>query len=269
MTGQDLLEEIRSLRNEIGSLGDHMVRLRYADIRSAFLEQMRAAISETNRKVFHDDASVLRVGSQCEHKDACLKRLGEVVDQASDRVMEVDLAAAEKVLNDAERLIAGECSPCQDQECSRSASEAIRRVRAVLLAYIGLVERLGTPPGDDLVPLAAGTSPELVEAVLDPLANAWRLKVLSVLRRGDRSLTELGRAVDLRTGHLQFHLRKLLDAGYVDRDRRGRGYRLTERGAAALQWTEDIARRLGPAGKGQGQGGEWEGCDRGHGAEHH
>lgn len=250
MTGQDMLEEIRSLRNEIGSLGDHMVRLRYADIRSVFLEQMRAAISETSRKAFRDDASELSAGSRCEHKDACLKKLGEVVGQASDRVMEDDLAAAGKVLDDAERMITSECSSCQDQECSRSASEAIRRVHAVLLAYEGLVERLGAPPGEGLLPLEAEASPELAEALLDPLANAWRLKVLSALRRGDRSLTELGRAVDLRTGHLQFHLRKLLDAGYVDRYRRGRGYRLTERGAAALQWTEDIARQLGPTGKG-------------------
>jgi DNA-binding HxlR family transcriptional regulator len=89
-------------------------------------------------------------------------------------------------------------------------------------------------------------TPEDAEAVLDPLANAWRIKVLTVLRRGDHSLTELGRAVELRTGHLQFHLRALVDAGFVMLDRRKHRYSITARGMTALTCAEDLVSRLGP-----------------------
>jgi DNA-binding IclR family transcriptional regulator len=68
--------------------------------------------------------------------------------------------------------------------------------------------------------------------------------VLTVLQRGERSLSEIGRAVELRTGHLQFHLRALIGAGYVEQDRRKHLYRITERGNLALRWTEDVVHRL-------------------------
>ncbi len=94
--------------------------------------------------------------------------------------------------------------------------ETLRRVRAILQVYEGLAERFGPEinmkRGTD--PAAFQCSAEEMESVLDPLANAWRIKVLAALRRGDRSLSELGRAVELKTGHLQFHLRTLVDAEY-------------------------------------------------------
>ncbi len=246
MTSQDMIEEIRSLRSEMGTLGDHMVRLRYADIKSAFLEQIRVAVGEEGRRTFRCDAPVLNAASQCELKAACLAKLEDVVDRASERFMRDDIAGAIGMLDGVEGLISGECSGCQDEDCSRSAKETVRRVKAVLQAYAGLTERLGPAPDGGAAEAPAGViSPEQAARLLDPLANAWRIKVLTVLRRGERSLSELGRAVDLRTGHLQFHLRALIGAGYVEQDRRRHLYRMTDRGDLALRWTEDVVRRLG------------------------
>ncbi len=248
MTSQDMIEEIRSLRSEMGTLGDHIVRLRYADIKSAFLEQIRIAVGEEGRRTFRSDAPVLSAASQCELKTICLSKLEGAVDKASDRFMRDDIEGAMKILDSVEDLISGECSSCQDVECSRSANETIRRVRAVMMVYHGLMERFG--PGQSMADAPAApreaVSPEQAEEALDPLANAWRIKVLMTLRRGEHSLSELGRAVELRTGHLQFHLRGLIEAGYVEQDRRKHLYRITERGNAALRWTEDLVNRLGP-----------------------
>lgn len=243
-----MIEEIRSLRNEMDTLGEHMVRLRYADIKSAFLEQIRVAVGEEGRKTFRCDAPALSAASQCELKTVCLSKLEDVVDRASERFMRDDIAGAISLLDGVEDLISGECSGCQDDDCSRNAKETVRRVKAVLQVYAGLTERIGpAPDGAGDTSSRGAVSPEQVERLLDPLANAWRIKVLTVLRRGERSLSELGRAVELRTGHLQFHLRALIAAGYVEQDRRRHLYRITERGDLALRWTEDIAHRLGPA----------------------
>jgi|ADurb_Cas_03_Slu_FD_contig_91_169975_length_4046_multi_2_in_0_out_0_5 DNA-binding HxlR family transcriptional regulator len=247
MTSQDMIEEIRSLRTEMGALGDHIVRLRYADIKEAFLDQIRMAVGEEGRRAFLNDAPALNETSQCQLKSRCLKKLEETVDLASERFMRDDIEGAKSALDGVEGLISGECSSCQDGECSRSAREAIRRVRAVLQVYDGLSSRLGAMRGEPLTrETRTAVPPELAERVVDPLANAWRIKTLTALRRGDHSLSELGRAVDLRTGHLQFHLRALIAAGYVEQDRRKHLYRITERGDAALEWTEGLVRRLGP-----------------------
>ncbi|MDW5562118.1 MAG: winged helix-turn-helix domain-containing protein [Methanomassiliicoccus sp.] len=247
MTSQDMIEEIRSLRSEMGTLGDHMVRLRYADIKSAFLEQIRVAVGEEGRRTFQSEAPTLTASSQCELKSVCLAKLEGAVDAAADRFMRDDVKGAKELLDEVEGLISGECSACQDDDCSRGAKETVRRVRAVLQVYDGLITRLG--PGPSAVRAAAPREPvpaDRAERILDPLANAWRIKVLTTLRRGERSLSELGRAVELRTGHLQFHLRALIEAGYVEADRRRHLYRITERGVVALQWTEEIVHRLGP-----------------------
>jgi DNA-binding MarR family transcriptional regulator len=63
-------------------------------------------------------------------------------------------------------------------------------------------------------------------------------------------LTQQQNAVELKTGHLQFHLRALMDAGLVALDRRRHRYSLTERGATALGCAEDMASRLGPVSPG-------------------
>jgi len=251
MTSQDMIDEIRSLRSEMGTLGDHMVQLRYADIKSAFLEQIRMAVGEEGRRTFRTDAPALSAASQCEFKSVCLSKLEDAVDVASDLFMKDDVEGARRMLDDMEHLVSDECSSCQDAECSRSAKEIIRRVKAVLQVYNGLTERFGQASKADLPATPAeGISPEQAESLLDPLANAWRIKVLIALRRGEHSLTELGRAVELRTGHLQFHLRALIGAGYVEQDRRKHVYRITERGNVALRWTEDVVGRLGPVADG-------------------
>jgi len=50
----------------------------------------------------------------------------------------------------------------------------------------------------------------------------------------EMGFTQISKALGLRTGHLQFHLKALKDAGYVRSSRRRRSYMITEKGIAAL-----------------------------------
>ncbi len=249
MTSQDVLAEIRSLKSDLNTFNDHMVRLRYEDLKEVFLEQMRMAVGEEGKRTFQNDATSLRDTSACDLKSECLRKLEGAVDLAARSFMKDDLPGAKNTLDEVEGLIKGDCSPCQDGGCSQAAAETLRRVRAILQVYEGLADRFG--PGLEIKKGAAERpspfTPEEAESVLDPLANAWRIRVLAALRRGDHSLTELGRAVDLKTGHLQFHLRALVDAEYVTLDRRKHRYSLTERGALAISCTEDMMSKLGAA----------------------
>jgi DNA-binding HxlR family transcriptional regulator len=251
MEQNDVMEEIRSLRLEMGSLGDHIVRLRYVDLRRAFLDQMRMALGELGREAFRNDARDLGTVSTCQFKGVCLSKLEEAMGMAFQHLTDGDLEGAEDMMGKMDKCVASGMT-CQDESCSRAARKAIDRVSAILWAYQGIMERLGTDAPEGVAGGIAlkAVPPQLTEEVLDPLANAWRIRVLTILRRGDHSLSEIGRAVDLRTGHLQFHLRKLIQAGYVEPDRRRRVYHLTERGRTALQWSEDLATQLGHWGGG-------------------
>jgi len=70
------------------------------------------------------------------------------------------------------------------------------------------------------------------------------LQILEDLSLRDRSFTDLSRELDMRTGHLQFHLRPLLDEGYVSKLRNRGDYSLTPRGRAALDLLAVFSQRL-------------------------
>jgi DNA-binding HxlR family transcriptional regulator len=247
MTSQDVISEIRSLKSDLNTFSDHMVQLRYEDLKGAFLEQMRMAVGEEGKRAFQDDVTNLQGSSGCDLKTECLKKLGAAVDIAARSFMRDDIQGAKDVLDEVEGLIKGDCSPCQDGGCSQAAAETLRRVRAILQVYEGLAERLGHGSVEGIGAVGAETpSAEGMESILDPLANAWRIKILMALRRGNHSLSELARAVELKTGHLQFHLRALVRAGFVILDRRKHRYSLTDRGALALGCAEDLVSKVGP-----------------------
>lgn len=245
MTDEQMLQEIRSLRSEMDTLGDQMLSIRYEDIRGVFIEQMRLAMGEEGRRSFRCEATHLRTSSVCQNKDRCLSSLGDGMESAADRFIAGDAQGAERMIDEMERMVSGECSPCMDGSCSKEAVETLHRVKAILSIYHNLAERLGHHRSEGFPPEPSSeVSPEDTEEVLAPLANAWRVKVLRALRSGERSLTDIGRSVSLRTGHLQFHLRALIEAGYVKADRRRHLYSITARGSTALRGAEDLASQL-------------------------
>jgi DNA-binding transcriptional ArsR family regulator len=156
----------------------------------------------------------------------------------------VDEALA--VLDAIEKQLCGEVSPCLDDSCSNTAMETVEKVKMVLVIYQGLKERLEVT-GFDVPSQGSGNAtctPEGIEAVLSPLSNKWRLRILWMLRESDRTLSEISKALDMRTGHMQFHINSLRDAGYILSDKRTRTYKITDKGERALRGAERLAAGL-------------------------
>ena len=87
-------------------------------------------------------------------------------------------------------------------------------------------------------------SPEMAERLLTPLSNTKRVRVMLILSRESNSLAELCKELELKKGHLQFHLRALLDVGYIHYDRKSRLYSLTPRGTKALDGVNKLVDNL-------------------------
>jgi DNA-binding IclR family transcriptional regulator len=80
--------------------------------------------------------------------------------------------------------------------------------------------------------------------LIGPLSNAIRVSVLLELKAREGGLTELSRRMGMQKGHLQFHVKILNEADYVDIDRRTRLYTLTPRGEMALRGLEELVKNL-------------------------
>jgi predicted transcriptional regulator len=87
-------------------------------------------------------------------------------------------------------------------------------------------------------------SPETAERLLAPLSNARRVQVMLILSKENNSLAELAKQLELKKGHLQFHLKALMDVDYIQFDRKSRLYSISPRGTRILDGVTKIVEGL-------------------------
>ena len=237
MTDETLIREIRSLRSDIDQMNDRVVRLRYQDFKEVFAEQMRISLGQEGRRSFESDLKRMRSSSECDLKSECTINLEEAMGKVMEHLDEGRMDEAALVVEETQALLCGTNSPCLDDSCSRSAIETVQKIKLLLDFYQGLRQRI-TTSGNELSKMDRAkeeATPESVEAALSPLSNSWRLRIMLMLKEGSRSLSEISRSLDMRTGHLQFHIKSLKDAGYISSDRRTKTYSLTHKGERAIE----------------------------------
>lgn len=246
MSDEVILNELRSLRRDLGSMNERFVSMRYEDLKGVFVDEMREALGEQGKQAMRSDLDSVQVVSNCSLRSGCMDKLRHVMDAVTGAMEHDDLDTAHRILDETSDLICGDSSPCLDESCSRSASETIKRARLMLDLYSGLLDKFDSIGSGGFPTMAAKTmvSPEVAERALGPLANGHRLTIMNMLEEEQRTLTEICKRLEMRTGHLQFHMKALRDAGYVTSDRRSRMYSLTPKGAKALRSVNEMVIRL-------------------------
>jgi len=248
MTDDVLISELRSLRNNLDEYNERVVRLRLEDFKAMFIEQMRSILAAEGRKAFDTDLSRVQSSAACETRAPCQRQLSEMMEAVIAKLQRDDQRGALGLLDGTEQLICGEDTPCKDGGCSKRAVETIRSVKTILFVYFVLRSRLAVEANglQTISPsLEARPDPEVVERAIGPLSNAWRISILRMLLEHERTLTEIGKVLKMKTGHLQFHIRSLRDAGYITADRRRRVYSITPKGERALDGLDQLMSRLG------------------------
>lgn len=92
--------------------------------------------------------------------------------------------------------------------------------------------------------------PEKASAVLKPLANSERLKILQALYTEGKYFTDLVELTGLEHSPLRFHLSSLIDAGYAEQERyRGR-YLIAAQGKIALRLVGFLVAKKGDINEG-------------------
>jgi DNA-binding transcriptional ArsR family regulator len=245
MSDEVILNELRSLRRDLGSMNERFVSMRYVDLKGVFVDEMREALGEQGRQVMRSDLDSVQVASTCSLRSACMDKLRHLIDAVTGAMEHDDLDSAHRILDETSDLICGDSSPCLDESCSRSASETIKRARLMLDLYSGLLDKFDSiGAGEIPTTTKSMVSPEVAERALGPLANGHRLTIMNMLAEEQRTLTEICKKLEMRTGHLQFHMKALRDAGYVASDHRSRMYSLTPKGANALGSVNEMVARL-------------------------
>ncbi len=237
---QDMNARLDGLNEEVKNLGKVMLSLRYEDLKLTFCEQMGKAVEDYSRFRLRSDVASLTSCTPCPNRIECGDQLQEVIMGASKALMENRSTDAWESLNGAESMIRSTSSPCTDGTCTQNALIVLGRAKTAVELFESMKERLALPAVCPATPVRP--SPQEIADLLQPLSHPKRLEILEALREGELSFSDIGRAVDLKTGHLQFHLRPLLKNGLLERG--GRSYRITNKGVQALAGVGDLMGRL-------------------------
>jgi DNA-binding transcriptional ArsR family regulator len=77
--------------------------------------------------------------------------------------------------------------------------------------------------------------------LLAPLSHVIRLKILKNLGKGGKNYAQLERQIGVKSGHLQFHLNNLVQAGYVTQEKPKGKYLITMKGLKALRFSYELS----------------------------
>jgi DNA-binding transcriptional ArsR family regulator len=240
MSEEDIVRRLEQLRLEMDALGQEMKRSSRDRMRSSMDGAIMDALSGSGRDRLEKDILRMRRVTTCANRDLCLDTVSKVASEATALYVAGDIDGALVMIAAVEENIKGIASPCGDEDCSDDCLRLMDDVRE----RIALSEKIRTAADGRPEPERLQVSAQDVFRSLDPLSHPVRVDILMILSDGDLSFTEIGRKVNLRTGHLQYHMKSLVDAGYVSRKVSRGPFSLTKQGSIALESGMEMARRL-------------------------
>lgn len=227
----DLLRRIEELRQGLDALGRSVTSLRKDGMDRAFHEQIGASYLDNNREAVR---AVLR-GSNASSLPV-MNEISSLYDIAMERYELNDLEGALSALDRVRDLAASTKENEIGFDLRKELLTVLDRSRQQMATLETLRFHTGRPGVRRSCDSAyAGIEPERLEDMLSPLSNAIRLKILALLYTNSRSFTEMVSELQVQKGHLQFHVRKLVDAGYINVDRRTHLYSIEKKGLLAVE----------------------------------
>ncbi len=241
----DVARSLDQLKAEIDELNHTMLSVRYEDFKKVVLTQVQYVIADHYEDYLASNMDRIDCLSSCPHRKECRKELDAIFQGMSSCFLKDDYQTAMDEIDRVEALIGGLHSPCKNRECHDLQMAMVRDMRSLVTFMQRIHEKIRGPMTNEErhvsnEPVDLGK----VSRMITPLAHPARLQVLRALGIRNRTFTDLSRELDMRTGHLQFHLRPLLDEGYVSKQRNRGDYSITPRGRAALDLMGLFSQRL-------------------------
>ena len=242
--GEDVsrvLETLEQLREEVEALRRAVVQMRLDDLGALVNEILVRRSLLYARRLLREELSAVRASTDpgCPHRNACLKAVEEGMEEVLDRLLLGGLEEALRALEERELALKGVLAggACSNAACLERTARWMGKLREVLEVarrFAGLGEQVAERVRESMGEVA----PESLASLAEPLAHPARVRLLQVLKEGPLPFSELAARTGLRSGHLKFHLAKLVRAGYVAKLGGRAGYTITRLGADALRALE-------------------------------
>lgn len=237
-----LLKTIDDLRKELQRLDRRLQDVRYEDFKKIAVAQIQLTLADYYWQFIESGLHEMECLPTCELRSECKRDLRGMMHEVVTDFIDDDLENALRRLEEIESLISGEDSPCRSEECRTYTTDLIRTMKLLFTLSRHIRTKMNREAEEELTQISL--SSEEISRMIFPLSHPLRIDILRMLQSGEKSFSEISKNLDIKTGHLQFHLRLLQVEGYIRKSKNRGRYLLTPKGSVALELITVFSNKL-------------------------
>ena len=229
----ELKMEIKGLRADMNRVEETVLKERLRAVEDTLSQNHLLVYAGQRSQSLNQDIAIL-LKKDCQNRDKCLKHYKNTIEENSQVIKQSGPKAALADLED--RIAENELmvEKTKGQQCGNCFSNFDKKLKREKRAYqeIVLVKDINNDTKGNNQTLDI---PFLLQNLFEPLGNDSRLKILAIVYEGKKSFSELSKIVDLKAGHLAFHLKKLVNAKLIAQEASKGDYIITQKGFALVK----------------------------------
>ena len=229
----ELKMEIKGLRADMNRVEETVLKERLRAVEDALLQNHLLVYAGQRSQSLNQDIALL-LKEDCQNRDKCLELYKNTIEENTQVIKhsgpKVALADLDDRIAETELMV----EKTKGQQCGNCFSNFDKKLKREKRAYqeIVLVKDINN---DTKVHNQTLDIPFLLQNLFEPLGNDSRLKILAIVYEGKKSFSELSKIVDLKAGHLAFHLRKLVNAKLIAQEASKGDYIITQKGLTLVK----------------------------------
>lgn len=229
----ELKMEIKGLRADMNRVEETVLKERLRAVEDT-LSQNHLLVYAGQRSQSLNQDIALMLKEDCQNRDKCLEHYKNTIEENTEVIKQSGPKVALADLDD--RIAENELmvEKTKSQQCQNCFSNFDKKLKREKRAYqeIVLVKDVND---NKIVNNQSLDIPFLLRNLFEPLGNDSRLKILASLYEGKKSFSELSKIVDLKAGHLAFHLRKIVNAKLIAQEASKGDYIITQKGLTLVK----------------------------------
>ena len=229
----ELKMEIKGLRADMNRVEETVLKERLRAVEDTLAQNHLLVYAGQRSQTLNQDIAML-LKEDCQNKDKCLEQYKNTIEENTQVIKQSGPKVALEDLDD--RIAENELmvEKTQSQQCRNCFSNFDKKLKREKRTYqeIVLVKDVSN---DKIVNNQSLDIPFLLQNLFEPLGNDSRLKIIASVYEGKKSFSELSKIVDLKAGHLAFHLRKLVNAKLIAQEASKGDYIITQKGLTLVK----------------------------------
>ena len=229
----ELKMEIKGLRADMNRVEETVLKERLRAVENTLSQNHLLVYAGQRSQCLNQDIALM-LKEDCQNRDKCLEHYKNTIEENTEVIKQSGPKVALADLDD--RIAENELmvEKTKSQQCQNCFSNFDKKLKREKRAYqeIVLVKDVND---DKIVNNQSLDIPFLLRNLFEPLGNDSRLKILASLYEGKKSFSELSKIVDLKAGHLAFHLRKIVNAKLIAQEASKGDYIITQKGLTLVK----------------------------------